>query len=26
MPEFQKAFGCKEGLPMVRGGKACQTW
>jgi endothelin-converting enzyme/putative endopeptidase len=26
MPEFQKAFGCKEGLPMVRGGKACRTW
>jgi putative endopeptidase len=26
MPELQKAFGCKEGLPMVRGGKACQTW
>jgi len=27
MPEFQKAFGCKEGLPMVRSsGKACQTW
>jgi endothelin-converting enzyme/putative endopeptidase len=26
MPEFQKAFGCKEGLPMVRDGKACRTW
>ena len=26
MPEFQKAFSCKEGLPMVRGGKACRTW
>jgi putative endopeptidase len=26
MPEFQKAFGCKEGLPMVRGGNACRTW
>jgi putative endopeptidase len=26
MPEFQKAFGCKEGLPMVRGGKSCRTW
>ena len=26
MPEFQAAFGCQEGLPMVRGGKACRTW
>jgi len=26
MPEFQKAFGCKEGMPMVRGGKACRVW
>jgi len=26
MPEFQQAFGCKEGLPMVRDGKACRTW
>ncbi len=26
MPEFQKAFGCKEGMPMVRDGKACRTW
>jgi len=26
MPEFQKAFGCNEGLPMVRGGNACRTW
>jgi endothelin-converting enzyme/putative endopeptidase len=26
MPEFQAAFGCKEGLPMVRDGKACRTW
>ncbi len=26
MPEFQKAFGCKEGLPMVRDGNACRTW
>ena len=26
MPEFQKAFGCKEGLPMVRAGNACRTW
>jgi putative endopeptidase len=26
MPEFQKAFACKEGLPMVRGGNACRVW
>jgi endothelin-converting enzyme/putative endopeptidase len=26
MPEFQKAYGCKEGLPMVRGGNACRVW
>ena len=26
MPEFQKAFSCKEGLPMVRGGGACRVW
>lgn len=26
MPEFQKAFSCKEGMPMVRGGKACRVW
>ena len=26
MPEFQKAFGCKEGMPMVRGGNACRVW
>lgn len=26
MPEFQKAFGCKEGMPMVRDGQACRTW
>ncbi len=26
MPEFQQAFGCKEGMPMVRDGKACRTW
>ncbi len=26
MPEFQKAFSCKEGLPMVRDGKACRVW
>ena len=26
MPEFQKAFGCKAGMPMVRGGQSCRTW
>lgn len=26
MPEFQSAFGCKEGQPMVRGGNACRVW
>jgi endothelin-converting enzyme/putative endopeptidase len=26
MPEFQKAFGCKAGMPMVRDGKACRVW
>jgi endothelin-converting enzyme/putative endopeptidase len=26
MPEFQKAFSCKEGLPMVHGGNACRVW
>jgi endothelin-converting enzyme/putative endopeptidase len=26
MPEFQKAFSCKEGMPMVRDGKSCRTW
>jgi endothelin-converting enzyme/putative endopeptidase len=26
MPEFQQAFGCKTGLPMVRGGNACRVW
>ncbi len=25
MPEFQKAFGCKPGQPMVRA-KACRVW
>jgi endothelin-converting enzyme/putative endopeptidase len=25
MPEFQKAFGCKPGQPMVRE-KACRVW
>jgi predicted metalloendopeptidase len=26
MPEFQRAFGCKVGLPMVRAGQACRVW
>jgi endothelin-converting enzyme/putative endopeptidase len=26
MPEFWKAFGCKEGQPMVRGENACRVW
>ncbi len=26
MPEFQKAFACGQGLPMVRGGNACRVW
>ena len=26
MPEFQQAFGCKAGLPMVRGARACRAW
>jgi len=26
MPEFQQAFSCKAGLPMVRGGNACRVW
>ncbi len=26
MPEFQSAFGCKQGLPMVRGGDSCKVW
>ena len=25
MPEFQKAFGCRTGQPMVRG-PACRVW
>ena len=25
MPEFQKAFACKRGQPMVRG-NACRVW
>ncbi|HYI92200.1 MAG TPA: M13 family metallopeptidase [Bryobacteraceae bacterium] len=26
MPEFQQAFGCKIGQPMVRGDNACKVW
>lgn len=26
MPEFWKAFGCKEGQPMMRGENACRVW
>ena len=26
MPEFQQAFGCKVGVPMVRGENACRVW
>ena len=26
MPEFQSAFGCKVGQPMVRGANACRVW
>src|SRR5204863_133706 len=26
MPEFQRAFNCGEGSPMVRGSKACKVW
>ena len=26
MPEFEKAFNCHDGNPMVRGGKACKVW
>jgi putative endopeptidase len=26
MPEFQKAFSCKVGQPMVRADKACRVW
>ena len=26
MPEFQQAFGCKVGQPMVRGEGACRVW
>jgi putative endopeptidase len=26
MPEFQKAFACQAGQPMVRGENACRVW
>ena len=26
MPEFEKAFNCHDGNPMVRGAKACRVW
>jgi endothelin-converting enzyme/putative endopeptidase len=26
MPEFQKAFACADGKPMVRGAAACRVW
>jgi putative endopeptidase len=26
MPEFQTAFGCKAGQPMVRGANSCRVW
>jgi putative endopeptidase len=26
MPEFQRAFNCADGSPMVRGAKACKVW
>jgi predicted metalloendopeptidase len=26
MPEFQRAFGCSAGQPMVRGERACRVW
>ncbi|MES1262102.1 MAG: M13-type metalloendopeptidase, partial [Acidobacteriota bacterium] len=26
MPEFQQAFGCKAGQPMVRGANSCRVW
>ena len=26
MPEFQKAFNCKDGNPMVRGANSCKVW
>ena len=26
MPEFEKAFNCHDGNPMVRGAKACKVW
>jgi endothelin-converting enzyme/putative endopeptidase len=26
MPEFQQAFSCKDGQPMVRGANSCRVW
>ncbi|MDQ6802485.1 MAG: M13 family metallopeptidase [Acidobacteriota bacterium] len=26
IPEFQRAFNCADGSPMVRGSKACKVW
>jgi len=26
LPQFQKAFDCKDNAPMVRGAKECQVW
>ena len=26
IPEFWKAFNCKDGSAMVRGAKACRVW
>ena len=26
MPEFQTAFSCKAGQPMVRGANSCRVW
>jgi putative endopeptidase len=26
MPEFQRAFNCQDGSPMVRGARACKVW
>jgi endothelin-converting enzyme/putative endopeptidase len=26
IPQFQKAFACNDGSPMVRGAKACKVW
>jgi endothelin-converting enzyme/putative endopeptidase len=26
LPEFQQAFSCKAGQPMVRGANSCRVW